>query len=79
MTQLTLIETKEMTYDDLNKGSVFTFYGFEKFRGSTGYYCPEHDHFYTLQNLQTLESVGLVFEIIPLVKYRLLLLTLGIL
>ena len=78
MTQLTLIETKEMTYADLTRSTGFTFYGFEKFKNNTEYYCPEHDNFYTLQNLQTLESTGLVFEVIPLEKYRLLLLIGGI-
>ena len=78
MNMLTLIETKEMTYDDLTRKTGFTLYGFEKFKNSTEYYCPEHDNFYTLQNLQNLVSTGLVFESIPLEKYRLLLLTGGI-
>ena len=78
MNMLTLIETKEMTYDDLTRKTIFTFCGFEKFKNNTEYYCPEHDNFYTLQNLQNLEGTGLVFEIIPLEKYRLLLLTGGI-
>ena len=75
MNKLTLIETKEMTFDDLIKGSGYGSYGFKQFRGSTEYYCPEYDNFYTLQNLQTLVSTGLIFEVIPLEKYRLLVLT----
>ena len=78
MNMLTLIETKEMTFDDLIKGSVYSYYGFEKYKNNTEYYCPEHDNFYTLENLQILESTSLVFEIIPLEKYRLLVLTGGI-
>ena len=78
MNKFVLIETKEMTFDDLARNSGYTFYGFKQFRGSTEYYCPEYDNFYTLQNLQTLVSTGLIFEVIPLEKYRLLVLTGGI-
>lgn len=78
MTQLTLIETKEMTFDDLIRNSGYTPYGFVKFSKNKEYYCPEQDDFYTLQNKQNLEQIGFKFEIIPLEKYRLLLLTGGI-
>lgn len=78
MNKLTLIETKEMTFDDLIKGSGYNYHGFKQFRRITEYYCPEYDHFYNLQSLQNLVSTGLVFKVIPIEKYRLLLLTGGI-
>lgn len=73
MTQLTLIETKGMTFEDLNKNSGYTSYGFDKSATNTEYYSPHHDAFYTLQDIQNLEQLGVEFEIIPLEKYRLLL------